>query len=143
MFNECSVLKDLIPMVSNKSVSERVNVKVLLLYVYLPLRKVSQCWLLLLYVRYIYRGWSVRTIQGVAWTLFAAVLILVVVQVVFVVILLLGNSYVHEGVEQGRGAVSSILPEIDKVKRNAMVEAGVMIVDEYEGLLTNIYLMIK
>ena len=52
------------------------------------------------------------TAQLVVWSLAAFLLVTLVCLFVFIVILLVGNSWVSSGVEQGSHAASTILPQV-------------------------------
>ena len=74
-----------------------------------------------------------------AWTLAIAIVISLVVLTAFVAILLTGNSIVTNGVVEGGEAVSVVLPEVKKIRDEAVEGVEVAVLEKYRNLLDDIY----
>jgi hypothetical protein len=85
-----------------------------------------------------YRNES-RSAQVIAWSLAVVTAVLILVLVAFVGILLAGISHISRGVTDGGGAVSQIIPEVARVRNEAVEAAREVMVVEYDDLLQDFY----
>ena len=68
-----------------------------------------------------------------------AIVISLVVLTAFVVILLTGNSIAANGVVEAGGVVSVVLPEVKKIRDEAVEGVEVAVLEKYRDLLDDIY----
>lgn len=71
------------------------------------------------------------------------VVILLLAQFAFVVILLAGNTLVHQGVMEGSVAVSRVLPEVKSIRDSAVSEAETILLMRYESILKDAFQLLK
>ena len=79
----------------------------------------------------------------IAWSLSVATVIFILLLVSFVGLLLAGNGLIRQGVAEGGGAVSRILPEVAGVRDRATQEVEEKVLLRYHSLLEQLYHMIQ
>lgn len=80
-----------------------------------------------------------RSAQIIAWSLAIAIVLLILVLIAFVCVLLAGSTLISRGASEGGGAVSQLLPEVARVRDEAVEGARREVLGRYDVLLQMFY----
>ena len=86
----------------------------------------------------VFRNLSIKA-QVIAWSMALALVFLLLVLSVFVFIILSGNTWISNGVNEGSQAVSTLLPELVRIRTQSLEDVERVVLTDFESLERQMY----